>query len=119
MDDATGAAAFARLFGAPPALSAEAPGRVNLIGEHTDYQQGFVLPTLLPQRTVVQLSPRADQRVRVVSLAMNDGIREFSVGAEARTGDWLDYVQGVTWGLRRSGMDIGAADINGAVLHLR
>ena len=111
MDDASGAAAFARLFGAPPALRAEAPGRVNLIGEHTDYQQGFVLPALLPQRTVVHVSPSADGRVRVASLAMNDGIREFAVGAETRRGDWLDYVQGVTWGLRRSARPIPGATI--------
>ena len=53
--------AFAALFGRPPAVEAEAPGRVNLIGEHTDYNGGFVLPTAIPQRTRVELAPRADR----------------------------------------------------------
>jgi len=46
---------------------ADAPGRVNLIGEHTDYNEGLVLPTATPQRTVVELSPREDRIVRVES----------------------------------------------------
>src|SRR6266516_5169022 len=46
---------------------ADAPGRVNLIGEHTDYNEGLVLPTATPQRTVVELSPREDRVVRVES----------------------------------------------------
>ena len=45
--------AFVRAFGAAPDADAQAPGRVNLIGEHTDYHEGFVLPTVLPQRTHV------------------------------------------------------------------
>src|SRR5205823_6323423 len=49
---------FAALFGRSPPVTADAPGRVNLIGEHTDYNQGFVLPMPIPQRTVAELAPR-------------------------------------------------------------
>ena len=57
----------ASLFGGAPALQADAPGRVNLIGEHTDYNGGFVLPTAIPQRTRVELAPRDDALVRAWS----------------------------------------------------
>src|SRR5437870_2288772 len=84
----------------PPTLEnvvrATAPGRVNLIGEHTDYNGGFVLPTAIPQRTSVELTRRGDQHVAARSA--NDP-REggFTLGRENQRGDWLDYVQGVTW----------------------
>lgn len=51
---------FADLYGGPPAVTAAAPGRVNLIGEHTDYTDGFVLPAALPLKTTVELAPRED-----------------------------------------------------------
>ena len=51
---------FRTLFDGPPTVTASAPGRVNLIGEHTDYNGGFVLPTAIPQRTHIELAPRSD-----------------------------------------------------------
>jgi galactokinase len=95
---------FERLFGRAAAVHAEAPGRVNLIGEHTDYNGGFVLPVAIPQRTRVELAARDDGRVRVWSSA---GHRSepgnYSLGAETPCRDWLDYVQGVTHVLKRDG----------------
>src|SRR5439155_1137004 len=91
---------FAALFGRSPSVTADAPGRVNLIGEHTDYNQGFVLPTPIPQRTVAELAPHADERVRAVSDTLAGGVEEYALGAEARGRGWLDYVQGLTWALR-------------------
>ena len=90
----------------PPApgfvVRAAAPGRVNLIGEHTDYNGGFVLPTAIPQQTHVELTHRADQRVEAQSA--NDPLRGgYVLGQEHARGDWLDYVQGVTWALRQAG----------------
>ncbi|UJR84736.1 galactokinase [Sandaracinus amylolyticus] len=81
---------------------ASAPGRVNLIGEHTDYNDGFVLPTVIPQRTFVAIARRDDTRVRARSetLGAEDG---YELGREARTGRWIDYVQGVTRALVRRG----------------
>jgi galactokinase len=86
---------FRALFGAEPEVTAEAPGRANLIGEHTDYSGGLVLPVTIPQRTRVELRRRPDAiaRVHSVHLGQTD---EYRVGAEAPRHDWLDHVQGVT-----------------------
>jgi galactokinase len=80
----------------PDVVSADAPGRVNLIGEHTDYHDGYVLPTVIPQRTHVQLHRRTDRRVRASSAALGDGWEQYEIGREAAGRGWLDYVQGVT-----------------------
>jgi galactokinase len=102
---------FAELFGAPPALSAWAPGRVNLIGEHTDYQGGFVLPLALARGTRVQMRARADKRVRVYSAAQPDaGVRSYRLGTERAAHDWADYVRGVTAEVGAAGYAIGGFD---------
>lgn len=81
-------------------MTATAPGRVNLLGEHTDYNDGLVLPTAIPQRTTVTLARRPDDVVRVASTAFpGEAPREFRLGREARTGGWVDYVQGCTQAL--------------------
>jgi galactokinase len=91
----------------PPgaALHGSAPGRVNLIGEHTDYNEGYVLPVPIPQQTHVELGLREDRRVSVRSTEQVDA-GEYELGAEARRGGWLDYVQGVTRALRSAGHGI-------------
>jgi galactokinase len=86
---------FRELFGADPEVSAEAPGRANLIGEHTDYSGGFVLPLTIPQRTRVELRRRRDETARVHSVQLGR-TEEYRVGSESGRRDWLDYVQGVT-----------------------
>ena len=64
--------AFVRAYGRAPRLF-RAPGRVNLIGEHTDYNDGFVLPMAIDRETVVAAGPRDDRRVRAFSLNLNAG----------------------------------------------
>jgi len=86
---------FRELFGAEPEVSAEAPGRANLIGEHTDYSGGFVLPVTIPQRTRVELRRRSDDTARVHSVQLGR-TEEYRVGAESPRHQWLDYVQGIT-----------------------
>jgi galactokinase len=103
-------AGFRTLFGTLPAATADAPGRVNLIGEHTDYNDGFVLPIAIPQRTRVDLSPRADRTVRAASAAMNDGVEEYRLGEETRGRGWLDYVQGCTRALADAGHPLRGFD---------
>lgn len=103
---------FERLFGRAPSTTARAPGRVNLIGEHTDYSEGFVLPAAIPRHTVVELAPRADARVRAVSANAGAGAAaEYELGQEARTGTWLDYLMGVTHVLGGGAFSIPGFDI--------
>src|SRR5439155_290006 len=102
---------FAALFGRSPPVTADAPGRVNLIGEHTDYNQGFVLPMPIPQRTVAELAPRADEQVRAASASLTGEVEQYALGAETPGRGWLDYVQGLTWALRADGALILGFDL--------
>src|SRR4029078_5087411 len=92
-------------FGTAPVVRQSAPGRVNLIGEHTDYNDGFVLPIATPQQTRVSLEPRRDDLVRVrranIDAARSEA--EYRLGEERRRGSWEDYVQGVTAAARARG----------------
>src|SRR5437870_5593789 len=102
---------FQSLFGRSPAVTAEAPGRVNLIGEHTDYNGGFVLPTAIPQRTRVEIAPVAGRSVRVWSSAMaTTGTVSYTLGEETPGRDWLDYIQGVTQILAAEGFPLSGLD---------
>jgi galactokinase len=102
--------AFVRLFGAPPDADAQAPARVNLIGEHTDYHQGFVLPTVLPQRTHVWLRHGERSRVRAFSATLGGDAALYALGDERPGKGWIDYVQGVTHTLRGHGFDVAGFD---------
>ena len=92
------------------AVTASAPGRVNLIGEHTDYNGGFVLPVALPHRTSVELVRRADRVVSVRSEAL--GVSGYTLGEELPTGGWIDSIQGCTAVLRGDGHDLGGFDLS-------
>lgn len=100
---------FADLFGVAPAVRASAPGRVNIIGEHTDYNGGFVLPAAIPQRTVVELARGSGIRVEVWSrdIAPSGERRAYVLGSERRAGDWLDYFRGITHVLANDGHVLG------------
>ena len=86
---------FRELFGAEPEVSTGAPGRANLIGEHTDYSGGFVLPVVIPRRTRVELRRRGDDLVQVHSEQLQR-TETFRIGTEAPRREWVDLVQGVT-----------------------
>jgi galactokinase len=92
----------------------EAPGRVNLIGEHTDYNGGFVLPAAIPQRTRVELRPRDDDRVFARSENVEGGAapEEYVLGLETPGRGWLDYIQGLTRILRDAGYVVRGFDID-------
>ena len=102
---------FAYRFGRAPTVS-RAPGRVNLIGEHTDYNGGFVMPAALEFATLTAASQRPDRRLRVYSMIM-DETREFDLDSppSGPTGDWSDYIVGVALMLERSGRNLSGADL--------
>jgi galactokinase len=103
---------FREHFGRDPDLAREAPGRVNLIGEHTDYNGGFVLPAAIPQTTRAEIGRNASRSVRAVSDDRpQDGRLEYELGAEARRGLWIDYVQVVTAELGRRGIALDGFDL--------
>ena len=92
---------FEILFGRPPEVAREAPGRVNLIGEHTDYNDGFVMPIATPQHTRVELATVNGDAVRVWSASIAaERPATYRLGEERRRGEWVDYVQGVTAAMR-------------------
>jgi galactokinase len=103
---------FAEVFGSEPDGAWRAPGRVNLIGEHTDYNDGLVLPIALPQRILVTAGARTDGVLAVAS-TQHDGVTEFSLEslAPGSVEDWAAYPAGAAWVLREAGYDIGGANL--------
>jgi galactokinase len=107
------AQAFRTLTGHEPEGVWAAPGRVNLIGEHTDYNEGLVLPFAIEAHAEVAAGRRADDVVRVVSVQQPGDVIE-AVGAElgpGRAHGWSAYLLGVVWALREDGHDVAGADI--------
>ena len=102
-------ATFTELFGTEPLGLWSAPGRVNLIGEHTDYNEGFVLPLAINRRTVLALGVRDDGLIRVASgfadEAVEIALTDLAPGAV--TG-WAAYPLGVAWALGLHGADLAA-----------
>jgi galactokinase len=101
------AAGFEDIYGSAPLGIWSAPGRVNLIGEHTDYNEGFVLPFAINRRTVVALGPRDDGIVRVAS-AFADEMAEIALAdlSPDRLQGWAAYPLGVAWALGQHGADL-------------
>ncbi|WP_133501289.1 galactokinase [Cognatilysobacter terrigena] len=100
---------FENIFGFPPAVTASAPGRVNLLGEHTDYNDGYVLPTAIPQKTTVSMRPNSGGEF-VVHAA--DLASESRFEREAKPGDhFAAYVYGCIRGAMATGAEIPYLDI--------
>ncbi|MBK5293734.1 MAG: galactokinase [Acidobacteriia bacterium] len=102
---------FQERFGGQARLL-HAPGRVNLIGEHTDYNDGFVMPAAIQLSTLAAVAARPDRRIRVASMNV-DG--EFAFDLDDRTASprrvWSDYVQGVALALEQAGYHLRGADV--------
>jgi galactokinase len=105
------ARSFAERYGRAP-RGFRAPGRVNLIGEHTDYNGGFVLPMAIDRSTYVAAAAREDRRVFVHSLNREESF-EFDLDrpGETRRGIWLDYVEGVARALESKGVRLRGAEM--------
>ncbi|MEU7015561.1 galactokinase [Streptomyces sp. NPDC046385] len=113
----TVAAEFGALYGAAPDGVWAAPGRVNLIGEYTDFNEGFVLPLALPHTAVAAVSRRDDGVLRLHSADVGGGVVQLDVAAlEPLSGasayGWAAYPAGVVWALREAGHPVTGADIH-------
>lgn len=107
-------AAFAEQFGLAPDLVARAPGRVNLIGEHTDYNDGFVLPCAIGPSTMVAASEREDNKVHIVAVDFGNALDQFDLtGPVERNAEqpWADYVRGMIMALQNDGHALTGANI--------
>lgn len=90
--------AFTAIFGYKPDTVVEAPGRVNLIGEHTDYNDGFVLPCAIDYQTVISCHKRSDNLIRVIAVDYNNEQDQFLLDSEIEKHpnyQWANYVRGV------------------------
>lgn len=105
---------FRELYGAEPQGVWAAPGRVNLIGEHTDYNDGFVMPFALPHTAVAAVSRRDDGVLRLHSADVAAPVVEVAVDSLAPGTDknWTAYPAGVVWALREAGHAVTGADIH-------
>ncbi|WP_405854203.1 galactokinase [Streptomyces sp. NBC_00090] len=108
------AAGFEALYGAAPDGVWAAPGRVNLIGEYTDFNDGFVLPLALPHTTVAAVARRDDGILRLHSADIDGGIVQLEVEElePLSGGGWAAYPAGVVWALREAGHPVTGADVH-------
>lgn len=104
---------FKEIVGKPAEITVQAPGRVNLIGEHTDYNDGFVLPCAINFQTIVCASQRSDDVVRVTSLDYENEVDEFSLSEDITHSakSWANYIRGVIKHLIIRGYKFSGADM--------
>ncbi|TCS42095.1 galactokinase [Reinekea marinisedimentorum] len=104
---------FTSHFGYPPSHSFHAPGRVNLIGEHTDYNDGFVLPAAIDFGTTVVASQRSDSKIRACAVNFDQQIAQFDLNEEITHSDdgWSNYLRGVADQLLKAGFKLAGADL--------
>jgi len=94
---------FERLFSESPTWITKSPGRVNLIGEHTDYNDGFVLPMAINYSSWIALRSRNDSRIVVTALDFDESL-EFDLNSISKgENDWREYIKGVAWALQQDG----------------
>lgn len=106
-------AGFATAFGAPPAHVAYAPGRVNVLGEHTDYNDGFVLPCAIGAGTYAAIGPREDGQIVAIAADFGDAVDSIDLTQPIASGayDWANYVRGMAQYLREAGKAPSGANL--------
>ncbi len=104
-------ATYAEIAGSEPEGLWFGPGRVNLIGEHTDYNDGFVLPFALDKMAVVAAGRRDDDLVVMYSLELDERVEVAVSALQPGTGGWSAYLAGVVWALQTSGFRVGATTL--------
>src|SRR5258707_590883 len=100
---------FQSYFNAKPEFTVRAPGRVNLIGEHTDYNDGFVLPMAIDRAVWIALRPRTDKQVRIHSLDLETD-SAFELDHLIKEVGWAEYIKGVADQLQRAGYELRGFD---------
>jgi galactokinase len=105
---------FSQRFGSEPSVIVRSPGRVNLIGDHTDYNLGYALPFAIDRYTKLAAAPRGDRRLNVYSERMEAG-EEVDLDGHldliGESTDWRNYVRGVAWWLRKHNYPVSGADV--------
>ena len=99
---------FHSYFQKEPSVTTSANGRVNLIGEHTDYNNGFVLPTLIPQSIEVSIKPRDDEQI--VGISNEFGTLSSKIAA-SNDGTWLDFVRGTIYYIKKLSPTLKGIDV--------
>jgi len=103
--------AFFSRYGSEPRLFS-APGRVNLIGEHTDYNEGYVLPMAIERRTYVAAAPNVSSKIRVRSVTLDQSAElDLEQPGPKKRGIWLDYVEGTARALMDRGIPVVGSDL--------
>jgi galactokinase len=100
---------FTQTFSAPPEIIGRAPGRVDLMGSHTDYNLGYVMTMTIDRDTWIAARPRQEGKVRIYSLNVSGG-GSFRLDHLQHTKGWLDYVQGMAWALQQAGHSLTGFD---------
>jgi galactokinase len=111
---ARAAAVFQAAFGQAPSIQVQAPGRVNLIGEHTDYNDGLVLPCAIDYRTVIVARLRDDRQIRVAAADYDGALDAYTLDATIERLDapmWANYVRGVVRDLVERGLPVQGMDL--------
>ena len=107
-------ALFEKTFGEQPELFFQAPGRVNLIGEHTDYNDGFVLPCAIDYQAIIATTPRDDHKLVVTAAAFDGQVTEFELALPIEPSEnatWSNYVRGVATALLERGLALKGANM--------
>ena len=94
---------FTDVFHADPEIIITAPGRINLIGEHTDYSDGFVLPVAINLDISIVMKPREDLSVQIFSLDFNERKSVDLSNLEETDEGWIEYIKGIIWVLQNEG----------------
>src|SRR5215217_7046109 len=105
---------FSEKFSREPSILVRSPGRVNLIGEHTDYNLGYVLPLALDRYTKLAAAARPDRMLNIYSETMGESVQiplDSQLGLVGETAHWANYARGVAWWLEEHEYHPTGADI--------
>lgn len=101
---------FRAKFGTDPIMLVQAPGRVNIIGEHTDYSGGFVLPMAIDLGIVMAIRPRSDGKIQVFSLDFDENMAVDLSDFSKTDSGWTEYIKAIVWALKAEGISLTGWD---------